>query len=447
VIKLKTKGPVGRNEVRIYADVENEQRILAAMMRDRIILREMSLGLDSNAFIGERHKTIFRTLRDIEMQGLDFDLEAFSQIGRKRNYGGLEYLRKILKGYPDIPKNIDFHVKQLRTDSIKYGLRVGGIQELVDLTEDPTADLDRISDLVSEINRAISSRIEGEVKSGNELREYYLSDFNNRIKKSSFVPTGLSWLDEKLTEGLARQKMSIWTARPSIGKTTVAANIAYRLAVKNGKRVLYIPIEPGTISILDCMVSLTTGIHLNNIIKNPDELSAKKIKKIQDGIYSITENENLLFWMKSLRFEQLPALIRRHKTDVVIYDLWQQMLPDTEQHTIEKYLLRTRLLGVDEDVHQMLLHQTKRDVDFRKNKRPTRADLKGSGGYEENADLIIGLYRGKYYDKTLEEDIMEFGIPKQRRGSAFDVCYYDFDGGYGTIGDERRDYDGIEDYS
>lgn len=445
--KLKKKGPVGRKEVKIYVDMENEQRILTAMMNDSVVLRELSTGLDEDVFTGKRHKEIFCILRDVEMHNLDFDLEAFSQMGRGRDYGGLRYLRKLLEAFPDVPKNIDFHVKQLRTDSVKYGLRVGGIQELVDLTEDPTADLDEISDLVGEINRAITGRVEGEVKSGDRLAEYYLSDVRARLKHSNFVPTGFGWLDEFLTEGLAKKKMSVWTARPSVGKTTVAANVADRLANKYNKKVLYIPIEPGTISILDCMVSDRTGIHLDYIIKRTDELENQKLRKIRDTIYSITGNENLEFWMKSLTFNQLPSLLRRHKTDVVIYDLWQQMLPDTEQHTIENHLQKTQRLGQDENVHQMLLHQTKRDVEKRQNKRPTRGDIKGSGGYEERADLIVGLYREKYYDLTQEQDVMELGILKQRRGSLFGVCYYDFEGGYGRIGKERRDYDGEADYS
>ena len=102
---------------------------------------------------------------------------------------------------------------------------------------------------------------------------------------------------------------------------------------------------------------------------------------------------------------------------------------------ISSELDRTQQLAKDTDCHMALIHQTRRGVEKRKNKRPTLEDLKNSGGYEEVADLVVALYRESYYRPNVDQDVLEVGILKQRRGARQGWHFFKFEGAYGRIGD------------
>lgn len=442
----KDSKPVGRATVEVPVNVANEQLILAAMMTDPIILRDLASALDPDIFIGKRHQILFGVLRDIAFQHLKFDLEVLEQLGRRKEYGGRRYATELLKGYPEPPKNLEFHLERLRTDSVKFSLRVGRLQKLIDMSEDPNATLDQLSDEAQNVQRELAGRLQGGVKSGYELYTHYLSDLRARRKSSNFVPTGYNWLDESLTEGLARKKLSVWTARPSIGKSTFAWNIGDRVANRFGIPVLYLPIEMGEVSTMDGMVSLRTEIHLDRLIKSPHEMTRGELARVNDAAEAITQNERLHFYTDSFKFEELPRIINEGGYAVCIFDLWEKLVPNKEQQVIAEYLDKTQQLAKDCDTHCMMIHQTKRGVEKRPNKRPTMEDLKNSGAYEECSDLCVGLYRECYYSPEIPEDVLEVGIMKQRRGGRLNWHYFKFEGHIGRVGEEMRDWGGTEDF-
>jgi len=438
--------PVGRATVEVPVNVANEQLIIASMMNDRVIMRDLASALDPDIFIGKRHQTLFGILRDMAFQRLNFDLEVLEQLGRRKEYGGRRYVSELLEAYAEPPKNLEFHLERLRQDSVKFALRVGPLQDLVDLSEDPSASLDQISEVAQAVQREVARKVRGGVKSGYQLYRHYLADLKARRKASNFVPTGYNWLDESLTEGLARKKLSVWTARPSIGKSTFAWNIADRVANRYGIPVLYLPIEMGEVSTMDGMVSLRTGIHLDRLIKSPHEMTRDELEQVNDAAFAITENERLCFYTEGFTFEQLPRIINEGGYAVCIFDLWEKLCPEKEQKVIAAYLDKTQQLAKDCDTHAMLIHQTKRGVEKRQDKRPTLEDLKNSGAYEEVADLCVGLYRECYYNPEMPEDVLEVGIMKQRRGGRLNWHYFKFEGHIGRVGEELRNWTGVEDY-
>jgi replicative DNA helicase len=438
--------PVGRDEITVYVDVENEQLILAAMMDDSAILTGLARSLNRDLFIGERHKVIFDILQDIAKRRLLFDVDTFEQLGRKRDYGTRKYISSLVESF-DKPKNLDFHLERLRVDSIKYTLRVGPLQGLVDLASDPTTTLDEISSVVRSVQSGLTGKLGSGAKSGKTVYLDYLADMRARREASLFIPTGLDWLDESLTEGLARGKISVWTARPSMGKSTVAWNIANNLANTFKIKVGYFPIEMGMISTLDGIVSSQTGISLDQLIKTPQDLTRSELTRINDKIYQITSNNLLVFWTQKILFDKLENIIMENGFDVVIFDLWERMMPKKEPSVIDFHLGKFQEMMQETECHGMVLHQTKRGVEKRPDKRPTLEDLKNSGAYEEYADLVIGIYRDQYYDESLPDNVVELEILKQRRGGRLKTHYYRFDGPFGRIGEEMRHWGGSDDYS
>jgi replicative DNA helicase len=370
-----------------------------------------------------------------------YDIEAFEQISIGKSYGGRSYVDKIYQAFPVLPKNLDYHVEKLRVDAVKYNLRLGRLQNLVDACEDPTIGLDRIGSLIREINMQTMGYLTAGVTSGRGLYERYLSDIRARRKSTGFIPTGFDWMDEDLTEGLARKRVSIWTGRPSIGKSTVAWNLAERMARRNGSKVLYLALEMDTVGILDGIVSCRSGIELDDLVKSPNKLDRVKLKKINDTIFEITDGNNLVFWDKSLDNEKLARILAEGNYAIAIFDLYEKMVKQKTQDVIAADLDIKQQMAKDFDAHFALFHQTRRGVERRKNKRPNLEDLKNSGGYEEVADLVVALYREKYYNPSVTKNVMEMGILKQRRGKVFNWYNYLFEGAYGRIGAEVRDWD------
>lgn len=434
--------PVGRQVVDWAINVENEQLILAAMMHYKTTLRDLSLVLSTSEFLGPRHKVIFSVLQQLAFRHLEYDADTFVMIAGKRDYGARRYLKKLYQAFPRKPKNIEAHVEILRLEAVKYSLRTGPIQELTDCLEDPTVDMDQLSGLIQELVRGASGHVSHSTHRGRALYERYLADMKARRKSSSFVPTGYQGLDEDLTEGLARRKISIWTARPSIGKSTFVWNIADKVANTYGIKTGYFALEMDEISVLDGVVAARTRISLDELIKDPKGLSKKKLTRVHDAIESITENENLIFWEKSLNIEKFSRVLAEDNFGVVFIDLYEKMIPgEKTASVIDAHLDLMQALAKEFDVHIALVHQTRRGVEKRKNKRPTMEDLKNSGKYEEVADLIIALYREKYYDSDCPGDVLEVGILKQRRGARLGWNYFEFEGKYGRVGEEVRDWE------
>lgn len=430
--------PVGRETVTLEVNTENEQLVLATMMNDRVALRDLVRTLEMNVFLGKRHRTIFSVLQEIALRHLEYDHELFIQLGRDKSYGGVRYLNQLVDAFPEMPKNLQYHVDKLRIDAVKMKLRKGPVQRLVELCEDPSAELGDVSTQVMELNHGVSGHLSGGVTRGEALYRKYLADIRVRRKSSHFVPTGFSWLDENLTEGLAAQKVSIITARPSIGKSTLAWNIADRVANFVKLPVIYFPIEMGTVPVMDGMVSCNSKIHLDKLIKTPGQLTKTEARLVNDTAQRITQNKNLTFYDGKIALNNVYRVVSEGGYRVAVFDLWEKLVGSVDQKDITRELNFTQQLAKDTDCHFMLVQQTKRGVEKRDDKMPTLEDLKNSGTYEEVADLVIALTRRKFYQKDLDEDILEMEILKQRRGANLARVCYEFEGGYGRVGNERR---------
>lgn len=428
--------PVTRPTVSIMTEVSQEQIILAAMMADRTVMRDLAISLKPDVFLGKRHRSIFRVLQRLAVKGLSYSLEAFeSESSFNGSCGGRKYLDGIREAYKTPLVNLDFHLDRLHLASLKSKLRVGDAQQLLDLCTDPSTELDTLSEKLKSIGRQLEGFGVQNLVSGEDLEKKYLSDLYGRRELGGYVPTGFPELDNSLTEGLAAKRLSVWTARPSIGKSTWAWNMALRLSTVYHIPVVYFALEMSTEAVLDGMVSALSGIRLDKLIKTPQDLNSVDIGKVKRTIRELTNDGLLAIWDKSITLEKAARIIREGRFKVAIWDLWEKIVRDKKADVISSELDRTQQLAKDTDCHMALIHQTRRGVEKRKNKRPTLEDLKNSGGYEEVADLVVALYRESYYRPNVDQDILEVGILKQRRGARQGWHFFKFEGAYGRIGD------------
>ena len=127
---------------------------------------------------------------------------------------------------------------------------------------------------------------------------------------------------------------------------------------------------------------------------------------------------------------------------MVVWDLFDKSLPDLSPSAISEGLNKAQAIAKEFDIHLLLLAQIRRGVERRGDKRPTREDLKGSGGWEEVADQIIAVHRESVYDPDLEDDTMEIGVLKQRMGPFGTWFTYDYNASTFMVGAYRGASDG-----
>lgn len=453
-------------------NIANEQLILAQLIKSTKSRKRLTKDLKPYHFIGKKHRAIFNVLGRMVEKNLEYNLDTFESLATERDeFGGLEYLQKLEKLFEE-NANIEHHVAILKADAVKHHIKERRLEKLIDIIEDPHSEITELTDVIDKIKQEVQQNFTVEnLLSGVELRKSYWQDLQERMKESIYVPTGIKGLDRWLTEGLARKKTSIWSARPGGGKTTTMANIALTLArgLKNNKgeviaepkKVLLVPLETGHISYIDIMVSVLIkerlesemdensalpktliGMRLDKLVKDSDKIEKHELDLVKWAMGEIFSNENLtVVDDPHLSLDKLEIILENGNYDVCMVDLWERLSDiEIDAGKITKKLTKTQAMAKTCNVHMALVHQQRRSDGKSKSKRPTMEMLKNSGAYEEIADLVVFLHREKYYNPELEEDIVEYIIAKQRRGAMGKSAYHEFHADFGMVGMHRKDY-------
>lgn len=430
----------------IVFDVENEQIVLAQMIKNVAVRKRLARELTENLFIGKRHKVIFKVLSEIVLRGLEYNHDTFKVLAGDEEFGGFEYLDS-LENLFDENQNIDFHVQRLKLDYKKLILKKDKVKKLNDALEDPNVDAKELQQIIVDINNELKDVfVSSNIHKGKELKNYYFNVLKERQEETEFVGLGLP-IDDSLTEGFARRKVSVIAARPSMGKTTFMVNIADNLR-KFKVPTLLLPLESGKENFIDLMVSKRTKIPHEIIIKRTKELTPKQKFLIQKEVSTILDDEYLHFIDdQSITLKDLAVILNNSNYRVCIIDLFEKLADISfEPKILSRQLKQVQMIAKESNTHICLLAQIRRfDSKQQKDRRPTLEMLKNSGSYEEVADLILFLHREKYYNPNLEDDIMEIIIGKQRLGVRNKTYYHKFYPHIATIGEEVVDYVPISD--
>lgn len=434
----KEKNPF-LNDRKLEVNTHNEQIILSSIIKSKPMRLRIFEKISADDFIGLRHKVIFQVIKKIDDDELEFNEDTFIQIASDQDFGGIEYLREVLKSY-DKNLNIDFHIARLKEDRLKYKLFTGKTNDFVEalVSKDTTKeDLLKISNNIQEMISSQSDLLG--VVEGKKVVDIYIDDLKERLNKE-FIGTGYLQLDEKLTEGFAPSIISVIAGRPGMGKTILMANIIMQLA--RSKKILVCEIETGTLSLIDIMMSCYTGIPLINIVKHHEKLSESDNKRLRDRVKRTLSNPNFHFLDDpELSLDRLEIQLKSKKYDVCFIDLFGRLtdIKQTPEGFTEK-LYQAKRIARKTKTHLCLIHQVKRTNDKEKSKRPTLDKLKGSGAWEEAGDLILGVHRERYYRPQLKSDIIEIWILKQKRGEQGIMIPFDFNGHICEIGDYKENY-------
>lgn len=398
-----------------------EQALLGALLQDSTLIQDLPPGMDEDALYAARHRRIFRAIKHVTESGHRADpisvAERLSQVDNSDSE--FEYLTDLVmntSGSNVLAWSQIIINKKLDRDLINAGML---IQKSGYIGEESTEDK------LAEAARLISSLDTGDTVEATDCNSLLKSTIDLLDKKfhgtaPQGLMTGFPDIDFK-TEGWLGGELWVLAARPSMGKTALAMNIASNVAVAGGN-VLVFSLEMPKTSLMNRLLSALGGINSRLIrsgkLKEGDwpilEVAARKLK----------DKDLTIIDKSGMNIKHACAVARkfnRHKKLSLIVVDYLQLFDGgkAENRTNEISAISRALKGLakDTDTPVLALSQLNRGVETRANKRPVNADLRESGQIEQDADGIIFIYRDEFYNEnSLEKGIAEIILGKNREG-------------------------------
>ncbi len=406
------------------ANVEAEQALLGAILANNQALEKVEDFLDVKDFSNKVNGLIFSSLKKIIQNGQLADLNTIKLYLEHNsefiNFGGLEYLLKITENSISIINSKQYgeiiHDLAIRRKLINVGTN------LVNDSYVSSEEQDAFNLIEKTEENLFSLTNEGEIQRGprefNEILNNALDHAEKAFKKSDDVvgtKTGLSDFDKKIG-GLHKSDLIIIAGRPSMGKTAFATNIAYNISTPKNKKndhneteekkkVLFFSLEMSSDQLATRLMSEISNISSENIrTGNLSKGDFNKIISASDRLkkLSLYIDDSPALTISSIR-TRARRLKRKEGLDLIVVDYLQLIssesrnLNDNRVKEISDITRGLKAIAKDLNIPVVALSQLSRKVEDREDKRPQLADLRESGSIEQDADLVVFLYREEYY--------------------------------------------------
>ncbi|EFR92392.1 replicative DNA helicase, partial [Listeria innocua FSL S4-378] len=251
---------------------------------------------------------------------------------------------------------------------------------------------------------------------------------HNRKGDITGIPTGFNELD-KMTAGFQRNDLIIVAARPSVGKTAFALNIAQNVATKTDENVAIFSLEMGAEQLVMRMLCAEGNINAQNL--RTGALTSDDWQKLTIAMGTLSNSGIYIDDTPGVRVNEIRSKCRRLKQEtglgMIVIDYLQLIAGsgrggENRQQEVSEISRSLKALARELEVPVIALSQLSRSVEQRQDKRPMMSDIRESGSIEQDADIVAFLYREDYYDREGENDgTIEIIIAKQRNGPVGDV--------------------------
>jgi replicative DNA helicase len=413
--------------------IEAEQAVLGGLLLDPVAWDNVADTVSADDFYRPDHRLIFTAIGDLAGGGKPCDVVTVSQhlerSGQLEGAGGLAYLSSVARDTPTAA-NVRAYAEIVRERSLLRQLIRAGtdIASAVFNNDGQTArDLvDRAEQRVFEIAEGSFRRREGAVAVRTLLPGVIdqIDEWHNNPDKLRGLPTGFTDFD-RLTGGLRPGDLVIVAGRPSMGKTTLAMNMAEFAAVNPGTRasVAIFSMEMPSEQLITRMLSSIGGVPLNAL--RSGKISDEDWVRITGATSQLSEAKIFVDEAPALNPTELRARARRvkreHGLHLIVVDYLQLMqVPGTQENRateIAEISRGLKTLAKELAVPVIALSQLNRGVEQREHKKPVMSDLRESGAIEQDADMILLIYREEVYDRnTTKKGVAEIDLVKHRNG-------------------------------
>ena len=421
-------------------DIVAEKSLLGAIMLSDSVLPEILTILKPTDFYETRHQTIYKAMislydqhKPIDLLTLTSELKTTKEL---KNVGGAPYLTELTNFVPTAS-----HAKAYAEIIEKAAVRRKLIKAGSIISDKAFEDDANVDDLIGAAEKELFEVSDKIVKSDYVLMEELLADAFDRIEelhknKGALrgLKTGFRDLDKK-TAGFQKGDLVIIGARPAMGKTTFAQNLAYNIATINKKGVLFFSMEMAANEIIDRMISDVSGV--DNWKMRTGNLTDEEFSKIGDALGEMDEIPIYIDDTSSMTILELRNKARRamhdHDIGIVIVD-YLQLIQGSDRYKgnrvqeVTEISRGLKILARELEIPVIALAQLSRNVTGRDDPRPVLSDLRESGSIEQDADLVMFLHRPDYYrqndDNYEETHITELLVAKHRHGAVGKIELY-----------------------
>lgn len=418
--------------------LDAEKSLLGAVLIDDNVLADVSDKLRPADFYDKRHETIFGSMmrlyekhKPVDLLTLSDELKTKSQLD---SVGGSSYLTD-LTNYVPTAAHATAYAEMIRGKAVRRRL----IKASGDLAELGYDEEKSIAELLGQAEADLFSVSDDTLKQDLVSLESILAESFDRIEelhrnKGSLrgVPTGYKDLDSK-TAGLQKSDLLILAARPAMGKSTFVSNLAYNVASQQKKTVLFFSLEMSKDQLVDRMLADASGVDAFSI--RTGNLSENDFSKLSDAMGEMAEAPIFIDDTPGLSVLEMRTKARREAHNqplgMIIVDYLQLMQgsgrgnSDNRVQEVSEISRGLKLIARELDVPVVALSQLSRSVESRHPQIPQLADLRESGSIEQDADLVMFLYREDYYNpETDNQHITDLIIAKHRNGPTGKIQLY-----------------------
>lgn len=413
-------------------NIEAEQSVLGAMLLDREAVIATTEKLKEEHFYKENHKEIYRSMVALYNKNEPVDLvtvsEELSKSGVLEAAGGISYLSDLSNAVP-ITANIRFYADIVEEKSIlRHLIHAGKI--IVDKgyeAEDVKRLLDEAEKRIFEISQKKSTGSFAMVRDVLQGTIDYMEFLANSEDGYTGLATGFTDID-RMTSGLQKSDLILIAARPSMGKTALGINMSQNIAIKGEKSVALFSLEMSKEQLVQRMLGSEAHVEITKI--RTGKLSEDEWMRVASATVPLGKAKIHIDDTPGITVMEMKAKARRLKMesglDLILVDYLQLMNSDArgESRQQEISAISRGLKGLARELEcpVLALSQLSRAPELRSDHRPILSDLRDSGAIEQDADVVMFLYRDEYYHEDSEKkNIGEVIIAKQRNGPTGNV--------------------------
>jgi len=417
-------------------DIEAERSLLGSMLISKDACVEIMSLATTDDFYLDSHRILFEAMQAVDHQNNPVDVTTLTSylIDKKLldKIGGVEYLLQLSESVPTTAHS-QYYLKILNEKTLLRKL----IQQSTQIIESAYGEIDNINDFIGEAEKnflnVTRDRNAGEFKNVKSViqsvtdRLIMLQKVDGHI---SGVKTGYYDLD-KLTSGFQKGDLIILAARPSVGKTAFALNIAYNVSYKSEEAVAVFSLEMPAEQLIQRIICAAGSLNAESL------RSGSILKENNERYYAAAEKVgkcNLYIDdTPGIRVGEIAAKCRRLKREqglkMIVIDYLQLISGsansrESRQQEVSDISRQLKMIARELEVPVLALSQLSRSVEKRDNKRPVLSDLRESGAIEQDADIVSFIHREDYQDPKKEAETQgatDIIIAKHRNGALADI--------------------------
>ncbi|MBO5341564.1 MAG: replicative DNA helicase [Lachnospiraceae bacterium] len=408
---------------------EAEQSVLGAMIMDADAITTASEVITGDDFYNKQYGIIFDTIVELNNGGSPVDLVTLQNKLKEKNVppevSSMEYVKDFISSIYT-SANVKNHAEIVQKNSVLRKL-IRTTEKITDSCYFPKDDVEVI---LEETERKVFEIVQKRNTKDFVPIQQVVMNALDRIEKAAKqkgeitgVTTGFTDLDYA-TAGLQPSDLVLVAARPSMGKTAFALNIALNAALKGQKTVAIFSLEMSKEQLVNRLFAMESKVNSQNL--RTGKLSDKEWDQLMEGAIAVGKSKLVIDDTGSISVSELRSKCRKYKLehglDMIMIDYLQLMTgsgkTDSRQQEVSEISRSLKALARELNVPVVALSQLSRKVEERPDKRPMMSDLRESGAIEQDADVIMFIYRDDYYTKEKCErpGVAEIIIAKQRNG-------------------------------